>query len=94
MIEKINSIKIKEIDKWACSDLNFKNDLPVIKFEIKGNGIGHEEQTDTRSTKEALNDFIEWLKEQQKYASLYLSKYDEIEKTNKVKFKEGYYSVL
>jgi len=94
MTEKINSIKIKEFEKWSCQELQFKNDLPVIKFDIRGDGVGREEQSDTRATKQAIVDFIDWCKEQQKFASLYLSKYDEIEKTGKVHFKEGNYIVL
>ena len=89
----INHISYKEYDKFECSQLNFLNEKPVIKFLIKGDGRGHEEVKDSRASKSALLKYISDLEEQKRLAGIYLNKINEIE-NGEVKFGKNSYIVL
>jgi hypothetical protein len=87
MIEtKINSIRVKDFEKYSCPDLNFENDCPVLKFEIKGDGTGYEEQRDNKANKKALEEYKKYLFEQNKLVSLYLNNIDTINQKSELYF--------
>ncbi|MGA2435879.1 MAG: hypothetical protein ABSG25_11395 [Bryobacteraceae bacterium] len=94
MIEKrINSIRMKEFEKYLFSESNYQNEDPVIVFEIKGDGQGQEEQKSNRASKKALEDYRLWLHEQEKILIMYLSHIEEINSKDEIRFGKQRYIV-